>query len=574
MKRRRTVIRWGLPLLALVAACLLPRLAHPNEPPTAVTFVNAARDRGLSFVLDNGATPDKHQIETMAGGVAVIDFDDDGRPDLYFTNGAHMPAMVKDAPRFFNRLFRNRGDGTFEDVTEKAGVQGRGFCTGVAVGDYDNDGRQDIFVACRPDNILYHNLGNGRFEDVATRAGVASPQSGSEKLWSIGAGWFDLDNDGYLDLFVSNYCDWSPSNNPFCGYPDRGGRIYCDPRQFRGQPNTLYRNSRGGTFTDVSRAAGIAGIRGYGMGVAFADFNIDGHADVFVANDSARNLLFENDGRGHLIEKALRAGVAYASDGQTVSGMGADFRDLNNDGLPDIFMTALSTETWPLFLNVKGSQFRDITFSSATGRDTAGMSGWCNGMFDLDNDGFKDLFAVRSHVFDNSMEAISKPYAEPVALFLNLGGARFRSASAEAGADFNHPAPRRGCAFADFDGDGKVDVVTTSIGGPAELLLNRSNENRNWIEFRLVGRASNRDGIGAVVKLTEPSGRTQYNHATTSVGYASSSDRRVHFGLGGSAKASDVEIRWPGGIVQTLSDVPANRVVRVVESARSEEKQP
>lgn len=532
----------------------------------AVHFVNAAASSHLSFVLDNGATPEKYQIETMAGGVAVIDYNNDGLPDIYFTNGAHLPQMEKDSPRFFNRLFENKGNGLFDDVTGKAGVPGRGFCTGAAAGDYNNDGFQDLFVTCRPDNILYRNHGDGTFGEVTRKAGLPGPYQEGQKLWSITAGWLDYDNDGYLDLFISNYCNWSPDNNPYCGDRARGLRLYCDPRQFKGQPNSLFHNNRDGTFTDVSRQSGIASALGYGMGVAFADYNRDGYMDVFVANDTVRCLLFENQGGGRFREQALWKGVAYASNGETVSGMGADFRDFNNDGFPDLFVTALSSETWPLYLNRHGRDFRDITFESGVGTHSVGMSGWCNGIFDFDNDGWKDLLAVRSHVFDNSMAAIRKPYPEPNALFLNLTRERFRDASAEAGADFATPAARRGCAFADFDGNGTIDVVASVIGARAELFLNHPAREFNWIILRLVGKANNRDGLGAEVRIVEPSGRVQYNHVTTSVGYGSSSDRRVHFGLGKTERVDLIEVRWPSGLLQRLRNVPANHVMTIEEN--------
>lgn len=536
-----------------------------NQTTGRIQFEALPAAGGLVFQLENGATPDKHQIETMAGGVGVIDFNNDGRPDIYFANGASLPSLEKTAPRFSNRLFENLGRGRFRDITVRAGVLGRGYCTGVAVADYDNDGWQDIFVTCRPRNILYRNRGDGTFQDVTAKAGVGLPVSGKEPLWSIAAGWIDYDNDGWLDLFVSNYCNWSPANNVYCGDARAGVRIYCDPRQFKGQPNTLYRNNRDGTFRDVSKEAGIAGAIGFNMGVAFADFNGDGYMDIFVANDTAQNLLFENTGRGTFREVALPAGVALTEDGQAVSGMGADFRDFDNDGAPDLFMTALSSETWPLYRNAGAGRFADITFSSGTGKHSVGMSGWCNGVYDMDNDGLKDLIAVRSHATDNSEIVFHRPYREPNAVFQNLGQTRFRDVSTEAGTEFRRPEAWRGCAFADFDGDGRVDVVATAIGAPARLFRNTSTPRYHWIELRLAGTKSNRDGLGARVKILDSLGRIQYNHATTSVGYASSSDRVVHFGLGAAESVRSIEVRWPSGQAQRLADVAAGRVVAVQE---------
>ncbi len=533
--------------------------------PAPLRFVNAAPNSGLDFRLDNGATAEKYQIETLAGGVGVIDFNNDGLPDIYFTNGAKMPAMEKDHPRFFNRLFQNLGNGKFKDVTIQASVQGSGFCTGVAVGDYDGDGFQDIFLCCRPNNILYRNRGDGKFIEVTGKAGLEGQFSGGQKLWSIAAGWLDYDNDGRLDLFVANYCDWSPTKNPAC-LDRRGIRFYCDPRRFKGLPNSLFRNNGDGTFTDVSEKTGIASVSGYGMGVAFADYNGDGFPDIFVANDTVRNQFFENDGHGKFTEKALRKGVAYREDGLAISGMGVDFRDFDNDGLPDLFVTALSSETWPLYRNLEGGGFEDITLASGVGQHASRMSGWSNGIFDFDNDGLKDLYAARSHVLDNVDVVMRKPYREPNALFLNLGDKQFRNASAEVGADFARADVRRGSAFADFNGDGTVDIVTSVIGGPAELLVNEPSQRSNWILLRLVGKVSNRDGIGAAIKIVDASGLTQHNHVTTSVGYASASDSGVHFGLGTAKKIKLIEIRWPTGRIQALRDVAVNQVLKVTEA--------
>lgn len=548
------------------AAAAVSVAVDPVGAPAAspVRFVDVARKAGLNFVLNNGVSPEKQQIETMAGGLGVIDYNNDGLPDIFFANGARMPEIEKDDPRFHNRLFENKGDGTFVDVTSKAGVRGRGFCTGVAIADYDNDGWQDLFVACVPGNLLYRNRGDGTFVDVTKRAGLSGPFSKGQKLWSIAAGWLDYDNDGNLDLFISNYCDWSVDNNPAC-LDRRGTRFYCSPRSFKGMPNSLFRNNGNGTFTDVSVAAGISGTIGYGMGVAFADYNRDMCLDVFVANDTVRNLFFENDCYGKFREKALWTGVAFREDGKPISGMSADFRDFDNDGFPDLFMTALASETWPVYHNMKGKGFQEITFASGTGKYSVTMSGWCDGIYDFDNDGWKDLLAVGSHAMDNSGDVLHVRYPEPGALFLNLAGPRFRNASAEAGGDFNRPAMRRGCAFADFDGNGTIDVATSVIGAPAELFLNLPSRKSNWIGLRLIGRASNHDGIGAEVKIVEPSGRTQYNHVTTSVGYGSSSDRRVHFGLGATAELSFIDIRWPSGTKQELCCVPVNRTLKIEE---------
>jgi tetratricopeptide (TPR) repeat protein len=528
-----------------------------------IVFTDIAKSARVDFVLRNHPTPQKYQIETMAGGVAVIDYNNDGLEDIYFVNGASIPELSKTTPAYWNRLYRNNGDGTFTDVTAQAGVAGEGYDIGAAVGDYDNDGWEDLFVTGVNRNILYHNNGDGTFTDVTEKAGLG--HHGPGKPWSIAAGWFDFDNDGKLDLFVSNYCQWDFDKDPFCGLPKPGYRTYCHPKEFRGLPDSLYRNNGDGTFTDVSVSSGIAAHIGKGMGLAFADYDGDGRTDVFVANDTVQNFLFHNDGGGRFTEVGLRAGVGLNENGIAVSSMGADFRDIDNDGAPDIFVTALSNETFSLFRNTGRPAFRDITQPSGLGVLSLPWAGWSTGIFDLNNDGLKDIFAAGSHVMDNEELFSSRASRQPNHLFVNLGGARFADASAGAGPDFQRARFHRGCAFADFDNDGRMDVAVSVQGEPAEILRNVSGGGHHWLELRLRGRTSNRDGIGARVKLTPESGPAQYNQVSTSVGYASSSTRRVHFGLGQARKAARIEIRWPSGKTQILEDVPADRLQDVTE---------
>ena len=553
-----------------LAFCFMVGLALPasarlagDERTGPIQFQDRQRSSGIDFILDNGTTPDKPVIDAVLGGVALLDFDNDGRLDVFFTNGARIPGLAKDDPRFWNRLYRNQGDGTFRDVTEGVGVRGEGYSMGAAAADFDNDGWTDLYVTGVNRNILYRNERGARFADVTERAGVTGIGAGGKKLWSVGAAWLDYDNDGDLDLFVANYLDWSPETNRICG--TEGKRLSCSPTDYAGLPNLLYRNDGGGRFSDVSAAAGIAAHVGKGMSVAVADADGDGLMDVFVANDRSRNFLFRNVGGRAFIETGVEAGIAYTEDGVPVSGMGADFRDLDEDGRPDIFLTALSGDKFPLFLNTAEGFFVPATHRAGLGFATVRMSGWGTGAYDFDNDGRKDLFSANSHLNANVEAYGPHRYRQPNAVFRGVGDGRFRDATAEPGAATQRARAHRGCAFGDLDDDGRVDVVVSVIGEPPEVLYNVTTGGRHWLELRLEGTKSNRDGIGAAVKLTGESGRVQYNHLTTAVGYASASDKRVHFGLGGDRTARSIEIRWPRGALQVLKDVSADQVLEVRE---------
>ena len=437
-------------------------------------FRNDAGPSGLNFVLRNAASPRKYQIETMTGGVAVLDYDNDGWLDVYFVNGAELPSMKKSSSQYWNRLFRNNREGGFTDVTSEAGVAGEGYGMGAAVADYDNDGDQDIFVAGVNRNILYQNQGGGRFRDVTSSSGLEGIDPARGKLWSVAAAWVDYDNDGKLDLFVANYCKWNTTIDPYCGDPRPGYRTYCFPARYEGLPNQLFRNNGDGTFSDVSRASGIGRHVGKGMGVAVADFNDDGFTDIFVANDTVPNFLFQNDGRGGFQEVALPVGVAVNESGGAVSSMGVDFRDYDNDGRPDLIVSALEGETFPVFRNIGKGFFSDETFPSRLGVGTLKRSGWGLGVFDFNNDGFKDLFTVNSHVNDNIELYNEQVYRQPNSIFANLGNGEFHDLSTLAGPDFQVARAHRGCAFGDFNNDGRIDVVTTSLNEPAELFRNDS----------------------------------------------------------------------------------------------------
>jgi ASPIC and UnbV./FG-GAP repeat. len=515
----------------------------------------ALKDAGVPFVLRNAASAEKHLIETMVGGVAVFDFDNDGRLDIFFANGARQPDLQKAGKEYWNRLYRNLGQGKFEDVTERAGLQGEGFSIGAAAADFDNDGFQDLFVASVNRNLLYRNRGDGTFEDVTSKAGIA--ESGPQP-WAVAAGWFDYDRDGDLDLFIVNYVKWDPAKEPFCGDPRGTYRTYCHPRFYEGLPNALYRNNGDGTFSNVSGPSGIGFHIGKGMGVAFADYDEDGDLDVFVTNDTVPNFLFRNEGGRAFREVALEAGVGYNDDGRAISSMGVDFRDIDNDGREDLFITALSNETFPLFRNLGKGLFADVTYPSRLGTLTLPLSGWGTGIYDFDNDGWKDIFAANGDVQDNTELFSSRKSRLASTIFLNLANGKFEMI------ELGKAGLHRGAAFGDLDGDGRVDVVVSRIQDEAAILLNRSGEGNHWVAFRLRGTRSNRDGIGAKVKVASPSG-TQWNTCTTSVGYGSSSDRTVHFGLGKDDIVKEVEIRWPSGVVQRLTNVSVDRYLNVTE---------
>ncbi|HTW80379.1 MAG TPA: CRTAC1 family protein [Terracidiphilus sp.] len=543
-----------------------PAPAAEEEPGTSqIRFEEIATKSGLHFNTLNCATPNKNQIETMVAGVALFDYDGDGFLDVYLVNGAEIPSLVKNSPAYWNRLFRNNRDGTFTDVTEKAGVAGAGYGMGVAVGDYDNDGWPDLFVANVTGNQLFHNHGDGTFTEVTAEAGVAGAQHNGRKMWSVGAGWFDYNNDGLLDLFVVNYCQWEVNKDPYCALKE-GLRAYCHPNQYAPLYNTLYRNNGDGTFTDVTRETGIAAAFGKGMSVSFADYDGDGFLDAFVANDTTPNFLFHNIDGKRFEEVGVVAGVAFSPDGNALSGMGSDFRDVNNDGLPDVWHTAVDHEAFPLYLNQGGGQFLDATVASGLGRLTNHMTGWGNGICDFDNDGWKDLFAARANVMDNIQLAIpSQAYPERNSIFRNLRNGRFEEVGDQAGPDFLVVGAHRGVAFGDIDNDGRIDAVVTSLNEPVKLFHNVSPTGNHWILLKLVGTRSNRMGLGAKVRIKTEDGMEQWNEATTAVGYASASDCRVHFGLGTNKLIEELEIVWPSRTRQFLRKVAADRILTIQE---------
>jgi enediyne biosynthesis protein E4 len=551
--------------IALIAAAALLGAA---SPPVRYTDVTAATQ--IDFHLENSPTSLKYLPETMGGGVALLDYDNDGRLDIFFVNGAKIDDPMpkgrlpdKSERKYWNRMYRQNADGTFTDTTEKAGLTGQAqakYGMGVASADYNNDGFADLYVTNYGANTLYKNNGDGTFLDVTAAAGVQA--SG----WSTSVGFFDYDNDGDLDLFVCRYLKWSFEMDRYCGDKSPGGRAYCHPDNFEPITNILYRNNGDGSFTDVSQAAGIAHPEGKSLGLAFADYDNDGWMDIYVANDSVQCFLFHNNGDGTFKETSLLAGVGFNEDGMTFAGMGVDFSDYNNDGRPDIIVTDLSHQRYMLFQNNGDGIFAEVTNPSGLGRETLAYSGWSTRFIDYDNDGWKDLFVAQGHVMDNIEKTNPQvKYLQPPLLLRNDKGRFLR---ADGGAPFQSPWAGRGAVFGDIDNDGDLDIVVTNVGQKAYVLRNDGGNANGWIRITAHGTKANKDGIGCHVKVTGASGLVQDYIITTTAGYLSASDKRLIVGLGGDKTAKTVEITWPGGMKQKFEGVASGTNLDVTQPGR------
>ncbi len=548
-----------------VATLAQVKESRPTAP-TPAEFVDVTSSLGVQFQHAAPHTSKKYLLETMGSGVALFDYDNDARLDLFVVNGAEIndpssPGTIpqKTGPKYWNRLYHQKPDGTFQDVTEQAGLQGAGYGMGVAVGDYDNDGFEDLFVAGYGGNHLYHNNGNGTFTDVTDKAGVAGGG------WSTSAAWVDLDGDGLLDLVVVRYLQWD-FNDIWCGERKQGYRSFCHPDEFQAIAPLVYHNDGNGHFTDITKQAGFA-KSGKGLGIAIADFNGDGHIDVFIANDSVSEFLYQNVGDGTFEEVGLFAGVGVDGDGHAYAGMGVDFADYENDGLPDIVVSDLAYQKYSLYHNNGDGTFAYSSDSTGLGAMTFLHSGWGMRFIDYDNDGWKDLLVAQAHVMDTiELNYPQLRYREPMLLARNTGQG-FVDVSNQSGAVFHEPWASRGMAIGDIDNDGRLDAVITENGGPMHILHNETSTQNHWLTLNLVGHKSNRDAIGAAVKIITAQGE-QYATVTTCGSYLSSGDKRVHFGLGLQSTIKEINIRWPSGIRQTLHDVKGDQILRVDEPTK------
>jgi hypothetical protein len=525
-----------------------------------VTFTDVAGSAGIKFQHDNAASPEKYLIETMGSGCGWIDYDQDGLLDFYLVNGAATHVYSPNHP-LRSALYRNNGDGTFTDVTGKAGVGAEGlFGMGVAVGDYDNDGFPDLFVLGYGRCILYHNNGDGTFTDATTRAGVEN--SGR---WASSAAWFDYDNDGRLDLVIANYVDWSPERNFYCGDQGPGMRSYCHPDDFRGQPPTLYHNNGDGTFTDVSKSSGL-GLKGNnGLGVVTFDYDNDGWQDIFIANDHMPNFLFHNNRDGTFREVGYAAGVAVSADGLFEAGMGTDAADATGSGRMDLTVTHLDMQLARFYQNLGDQTFDDATLRSKIGYATYHMSGFGTRLMDYDNDGARDLFMANGHVLDNIQRYHADTrYAEPKLMFRNNGHGVFENVSDLLGPDFQLPRVSRGAAVADFDNDGDLDILVNNNGQAPQLLRNDGGNSNHWLQILLIGTKSNRDGVGARVKVSAGNLILQ-DQRKGGMSYQSAQDPRLHFGLGPHSNVDAIEIFWPSGSVTRLASIKSDQIIAVSE---------
>jgi hypothetical protein len=517
---------------------------------------------GLKFKQDGTSTDEKYYLETMGTGVAWLDYDQDGLMDIFFVQSAATD-LYKPAYPLRSALYHNNGDGTFSDVTDKARVGGEGhYGQGVAVGDFNNDGYPDLYVTGYDRAILYLNNGDGTFKDVTAKAGVAD-QGG----WSTSAGWFDYDKDGWLDLVVTNYIEWTPKTNLWCGERRPGYRSYCNPGNYKGQKTKLYHNNHDGTFTDVSDKSGVGKPESKGMGVVLADFNNDGWTDIAIANDTWPNFLFLNKHDGTFQDISLVSGLAASADGRYEAGMGIDAADVDGDGWQDVYVTHLDFELNRLYHNNGDGTFDDYTYRSGIGNKAILFSGVSMKFLDYDNDGWPDILQLNGAMLDNvSLYHSEVSYKEPLLMFRNLGKGRFEKVSNSLGPDFDRPIAGRGLATADFDNDGDIDIALNNRGDLPEILRNDGGNANHWLEILLIGTKSNRDGIGSSLKLTAE-GVTHVEQSKGGMGYMSASDPRIHFGLGRRTKIDSLEITWPSGQVDRLPSIPVDHIIAVREGA-------
>jgi hypothetical protein len=548
--RRVTV---GAAVLWLGLAVVLPAPGRQAGRQDLPKLVDVTRQAGINFVYNTGDSDITNIIESNAGGCAFLDYDGDGDLDIYFVNGAYVEGFSAVPGRRYrgklaNALYRNNGDGTFTDVTAQAGVGDKGMGMGVSVADYDNDGHPDLFVTNYGRNVLYHNNGDGTFTDVTRNAGLASDST----LSSTGSTWLDYDNDGYLDLFVGHYVKYDPSYQYYYA-----AQRFPGPLAYHGQPDVLYHNNRDGTFTDVTRKAGVYNPEGRAMGVGSADIDDDGNQDIFVPNDGMENYLYRNKGNGTFTNIAIQSGTALSERGEAASAMTPEFGDIDLDGRIDVFVPDLAYCS--LYMNRGDGLFEDMSARMGIALACGQYTSWSANLFDLDHDGYPDLFISNGHP--------QRMIGEEDMLLLNDHGQRFVNVSQLLGPDLQEKLVSRGSCAADFDNDGDMDVLEVNLNQRARLLRNDGGNRRNWVMIRLVGTTSNRDGIGTRVRLTA-GGKTQTRWRVSGGGYLSSGDPRLHFGLGDSAGIDRIEIRWPSGKVQALEGQRPDQIITVTEPSR------
>jgi hypothetical protein len=566
--RRRFLVSVSSAILALTAAVVVTfhQQALARQTPKAqdsrisVRYTDVRKDAGITFLEDSTQSEEKYYLETMGTGVAWLDYDQDGLMDLFFVQSGETDAYKPPHP-LRSELYHNNGDGTFTDVTEKAGLGGAGhYGQGVAVGDFDNDGYPDLYVTGYGRAILYHNNGDGTFTNVTAKAGVAD-----EGGWSTSAGWFDYDKDGWLDLLVTNYIEWTPKTNLWCGERRPGYRSYCNPGNYKGQKTKLYHNNHDGTFTDVSDSSGVGKPESKGMGVVLADFNNDGWPDIAIANDTWPNFLFLNKHDGTFEDVSLVSGLAASEDGRYEAGMGIDAADVDGDGWLDVYITHLDFELNRLYHNNHDGTFDDYTYRSGIGNKAILLSGVSMKFLDYDNDGWNDIVQLNGAMLDNVQLYHSEvSYKEPLLMFRNLGKGQFEKTSDSLGPDFLRPVAGRGIATADYDNDGDIDIAINNRGDYPELLRNDGGNLNHWLEVLLIGTRSNRDGIGASLKLTSE-GVVHVEQSKGGMSYMSASDPRIFFGLGKRTKIESLEITWPSGQVDKLTSLAVDRIIAVKE---------